>query len=368
MNKPVMANSTSIKANSNDASTQQRAIIVEEPGPEAHVLIKDIEIPHYQPDEVLIRLSHSGVCHADVAFIFGDWKKLSFGVEGSKTPGHEGVGEVVAIGSDVKNLAVGDRVGTKWLRSVCWKCDYCIEGKENLCHLQVHYGRSSPGSFQQYVTSPANYTPKIPAEISDEKAGPLLCAGVTMYRALKISGATAGQWVVIAGSGGGLGHLGIQFAKKMGFNVIGIDSGDKEALCTSLGVHHFIDFKSTPDIPSEVRKITGEGAHAFLVASGTRSSYEQARGILRSGGVLLCIGLPTESFDIPFQPLDMLSNGYWVTGVNASGLKDVQAALDFAASHEVNPVVEVFPMAKAEHVFGLLHRGQITGRLVLDLR
>lgn len=346
----------------------QSAITIENPGPHAQISIRATDIPLPQPDEVLIRLSYTGICHADVAFVFGDWERLGFGIEGSKTPGHEGVGVVVAVGANVTNLKLGDRVGTKWLRNVCWSCSYCVAGNENMCIAQTHYGRDSPGSFQQYITSPAAYTPKIPREIPDDQAGPLLCAGVTMYRALKISKLLPGQWVVVSGAGGGLGHIGIQFAKKMGLHIVAVDSGDKKELCSSLGADHFIDFKKTIDIPSEVRRVTGDGAHAFLVASGSKSSYEHAKKILRSGGVLVCIALPTEAFDIPFQPLDMLSGGYTITAVNASGLNDIQAALDFAALHNVRPVVRVLPLAKAEEAFHLLHRGQVSGRVVLDLR
>ena len=346
----------------------QKAVIIEKPGPDARVSIQEISVPQPQPDEVLIRLSHTGVCHADVAFIFGEWEPLGFGIEGSKTPGHEGVGVVAAIGTNVANLKVGDRVGTKWLRNVCWRCTYCKAGNENMCVEQTHFGRSTPGSFQQYLTSPAVFTPKIPRGIPDEKAGPLLCAGVTMYRALKMSRLHPNDWVVISGAGGGLGHLGSQFAKKMGYRVVGIDSGVKEQLCSSTGVDHFIDFQKASDIPGEVVRITEGGAHSLLVTSGSKSAYLQAKSMLRSGGSLICIGLPVETFDVPIQPLDMLTHGYTVTGVNASGLKDIQEALEFAAAHDISPVVRVFPIKDAAEAFSLLQHGHVTGRLVLDLR
>ncbi len=342
--------------------------MIENPGKEARITVQDIELPEVGDEDVLIRISHSGICHADVAFAFDEWYQLGFGLENSKTPGHEGVGKIVAVGRKVTNLKVGDRAGTKWLRSVCGKCNYCDAGTENLCWQRKLYGQSTPGSFQQYITSPGSFTPKIPAEISDEEAGPLLCAGVTMFRALKASKARSGDWVVIVGAGGGLGHLAIQFAKKMGIRTVGIDASDKKEFCESLGIDHFVDFTKTVDVPLEVRRATEDGADAVLVAIGSRAAYEQAAKMLRPEGMLVCIGLPPESLAGPLHVIDIITHGYYVTGVNASGLKDIQETLHFAAKHNVRPVVKVLPLDRAADAFQLLKEGRALGRIVLDLR
>ena len=175
----------------------QKAIVILNAGRHAKIEIIDVPVPQMKDDEVLIRLSHSGVCHADVSFVYGDWKQLGFVFEGSQTPGHEGVGTVTAVGSEVKVLKPGVRVGVKWIRRVCRVCYHCRAGNDNWCESQLQSGRTTSGSFQQWVTAPADYLPLIPSEVSDEDAGPLLCAGSTMYSALRASKAKSGEWIAI---------------------------------------------------------------------------------------------------------------------------------------------------------------------------
>jgi alcohol dehydrogenase, propanol-preferring len=374
----------SMTGNTSGNSTSQRAVVVINAGPEARIEIQDVSIPQLKDDEVLVKLTHSGVCHSDVSFTYGDWMDLGFTFEGSQTPGHEGIGTVVAVGSYVSALKLGDRVGIKWIRRVCGVCHYCEAGKENWCESQTHSGRTTSGSFQQYVTAPANYVPIIPPEISGEHAGPLLCAGSTMYSALKTLNVTPGDWVVIVslvfhfttqaiktqsqtGAGGGLGHLGIQYAKIMGFRVLAIDSGDREAFCMSQGAEIFLDFLTEPQLTSRVRDITGFGAVAVIVTASSRRSYEQAAKMLGHGGTLVCVSLPTEAFNIPLQPLDFLNKGCSVIGIGAGRLDQVQEALDFSAKHDIRPVVTVFPLDQAEDVFKMIHKQKIIGRAVLDL-
>ena len=343
--------------------------MVQNAGPTPQISIQEVALPDCGNDEVLIRLSYSGICHADVAFAYDEFHQLGFGMtEGNCTPGHEGVGHVVAIGATVANLKVGDRVSTKWLCRVCGTCKYCANGSEHLCHERTIYGHARPGSLQQYVTSQAIITPKIPDGVPMDKAGPLVCAGVTIFRAIKMSKASSGEWIVIFGAGGGLGHLGIQFAKKMGIRVIGIDSGDKRDFCVSLGVDAFIDFQISPDMPDEVRKVTGDGAVGVLVPTGGCSSYEQAARMLGPEGTLICIGLPSAPLTIPIQVLDIITGGFNIVGVNASGVQHIEKTLEFAARHNIRPITQLLPMEKASEAFELLRGGRAHGRVVLDLR
>lgn len=352
---------------------RQRAVIVDDAGPQARFSVQETDVPPYADDEVLIRLEHSSICHTDVAFVYDEWRQLGFGmVDGNRTPGHEGVGRVVAVGTHASDqFQVGDRVGTKWLRRVCAHCSSCKRGDEHLCHDKTVYGHASPGSLQQFVASQASTTPRIPDNVPLAKAGPLLCAGVTMYRGLKkVIGASPGDWIVIAGAGGGLGHLGVQFAHKMGFRVVGIDSGDKEEFCRFMGVDHFIDFRTTSasDIPSQIHQVTGGGAKGVLVPTGNPASYEQAVKMLGPAGTLVCIGLPAGPFVVPIQLIELITSGFTVTGVNASPLKDIQETLDFAAAHNILPMTERLPMDKVGTAFEQLRDAKIKGRIVLDLQ
>ena len=154
----------------------------------------------------------------------------------------------------------------------------------------------------------------------------------------------------------------------MGFRVVAIDSGDKESLCMSQGAEVFLNFATSLDLPRQVRDVTKSGASAVIVTAASRKSYEQAAGMLGFGGTLVCVSLPMEAFYIPLQPQDFLNKSCSVTGVGAGSLSQVQDALQFAAKHQIKPVIELFPLDQAEDVFNRLHQHQVVGRAVLDLR
>ncbi len=154
----------------------------------------------------------------------------------------------------------------------------------------------------------------------------------------------------------------------MGFRVIAVDSSDRKSFCMAQGAEVFIDFLTSPDLPGEVRDITRSGASAVIVTAASRKSYEQATQMLGYGGTLVCVGLPTEMFNIPLQPKDFLDKSCSVTGIGAGSLRQVREALNFAAKHQIQPVVEIFPLGQAEDVFKRLHQQKIIGRAILDLR
>ncbi|KAF4978825.1 hypothetical protein F66182_17326, partial [Fusarium sp. NRRL 66182] len=219
--------------------------------------------------------------------------------------GHEGVGVVVAHGRDVSSPPIGTRVGIKWLADVCGSCDACLEGDDNTCAQQKISGYYTPGTFQQYVVTSAKYATPIPDEVQSAEAAPILCAGLTVYSALLKSNTSPGNWIVISGAGGGLGHLAVQYASRvMGLRVIAIDHGSKKDLADSCGAEIFFDFTKYADaeLAAAVKQAAnnGRGAHAVLVVNAANKAYESALNFLKPMGTLVCVGMP-EGQPIPIQ-------------------------------------------------------------------
>src|SRR5262250_3338751 len=184
--------------------------------------IEEVPIPTAGPGEVLVKIVATGVCHTDLHAANGDWPVKP---TPPFTPGHEGAGVVVALGPGVTHLKEGHRVGIAWLHSACGHCEFCRSGWETLCLEQKNSGYSVNGSFAQYALARAEYVGRIPKNLPFVDAAPILCAGVTTYKALKETRTRPGEWVVISGAGGGLGHVAIQYAKAMGLHVAAVDLG-----------------------------------------------------------------------------------------------------------------------------------------------
>ena len=202
---------------------------------------------------MLINVKYSGVCHTDLHAWKGDWPL------DTKLPlvgGHEGAGVVVAMGDNVKGWKVGDFAGIKWLNGSCMNCEYCQQGAEPNCAEADLSGYTHDGSFQQYATADAVQAARIPAGTDLANVAPILCAGVTVYKALKTADLQPGQWVAISGAAGGLGSLAVQYAKAMGYRVVAIDGGDdKGEFVKSLGAEVFIDFLKDKDIVAAVKRL-----------------------------------------------------------------------------------------------------------------
>ena len=233
--------------------------------------IEDIAKPEIEPHQILVKIHACGVCHTDLHACHGDWPvKPTLPL----VPGHEGVGEVVEIGSAVKHIKNGDRVGIPWLYSACGHCEYCLTGDENLCLSQQNSGYSVNGSYAEYCAADAAYVVKVPEGLSYVEAAPLFCAGVTTYKALKVSKAKPGNWVAIFGIGG-LGHLAVQYAVAMGLRVVAVDTGSaKRDLALSLGAEHYYDFKED-DIVNRIQENTG-GVHASVCTAVSKAGFRQS--------------------------------------------------------------------------------------------
>src|SRR5690625_3975287 len=201
------------------AATRKCAVVNELGG---KLTIEEQEVPTPGPFDALVKVKYSGVCHTDLHAAHGDWP---VNPAPPFAPGHEGVGEVVAVGDRVTRVKVGDIVGNAWLASACGECEFCEEGWETLCPNQENSGYSVDGSFSQYMLVDSRYCPRIPDAVDLAAAAPILCAGVTVYKGLKVTDTKPGDWVLISGIGG-LGHIAVQYAVAMGRRVVAIDIDD----------------------------------------------------------------------------------------------------------------------------------------------
>lgn len=246
-----------------------------------------------------------------------------------------------------------------------------------MCFNQKISGYYTPGTFQQYTVGPANYVTPIPDGLDSEQAAPMLCAGVTVYAALKRSNARPGQWVVISGAGGGLGHLAVQLASKgMGLRVIGIDHGSKEELVKDSGAEHFVDITKFPrDDKGEALKkhvhglADGLGAHAAIVCTAANAAYAQALPLLRFNGTLVCVGIPEhepQAIATAF-PNVFIGKHYTVTGSAVGNRTEAIETLDFAARGIIKAHHRIEKMDALTSVFQEMAEGKLQGRVVLDL-
>ena len=201
--------------------TMKAAIVTEFGKP---LVIDEVTVPAIEPGKILVRIAATGVCHTDLHAADGDWPVKP---RPPFIPGHEGVGHVVAVGAGVKHIREGDRVGVPWLYSACGHCEHCLGGWETLCHSQQNAGYSVNGTFAEYCLADANYVGLLPDNVDFHHIAPVLCAGVTVYKGLKMTEARPGEWVVISGVGG-LGHLAVQYAAAMGMNVAAVDVDDSK--------------------------------------------------------------------------------------------------------------------------------------------
>jgi alcohol dehydrogenase, propanol-preferring len=276
-------------------------------------------------------------------------KMSTFGVS---SPGHEGVGRVVALGPNVPEtlgLKVGDRAGIKPLWTSCNSCMMCTSDREMYCTAGKQTGLHVAGSYQQYVLGDASHVMKIPDGVPDDIAAPIMCSGATIYRAIKEAGFQPGDWVAFVGAGGGVGHMGVMYAKAMGIRAIGIDGGaEKGEMCKRIGAEHFVDFTQVSDVNAEVVRLTdGLGAHGVIVTATGSAPYKSAIGMLRTSGTMMCIGLRAYPFlkrpsiltvaaaitDVPqiADPLTLIGKNIKVTGTIIGSRNDCRMALQFAA-------------------------------------
>jgi len=325
----------------------------------APLRIDERPIPVPGAHEALVRVEYTGVCHTDLHAAHGDWPVKP----GTPfVPGHEGAGTVVDVGDHVTRVRVGDRVGNAWLASACGECEYCETGWETLCPAQRNSGYSVDGSFAEYMIVDARYCPVIPDGVDLAAVAPILCAGVTVYKGLKVTDTKPGDWVLVSGIGG-LGHIAVQYAVAMGRRVVALDIDEsKLALARKHGAEVTVNAVEG-DAAEEIARATGGGVHGALVTAVNGKAFPEAVSGLRRGGTVSLVGLPPETF-----PLDIFTTvlfGLTVRGSIVGTRKDMSEAVDFFARGLVQPTYSVRPLADINDVFAEMERGEIDGRVVL---
>ncbi|KAK0512015.1 hypothetical protein JMJ35_005143 [Cladonia borealis] len=342
---------------------KQWAQVIEKTG--GPVEYKQIPVQKPGPDEVLVNIKYSGVCHTDLHAVNGDWPIPT------KLPlvgGHEGAGVVVARGELVKDVEIGDHAGVKWLNGSCLSCDFCQTGDEPLCGKALLSGYTVDGTFQEYCIAKAAHVARIPKDVPLDAVAPILCAGITVYKGLKESGARPGQTVAVVGAGGGLGSIAIQYAKAMGLQVIGIDTGDEKAqMCKKLGAYTFVDFAKSSNVVKDVQGATedGLGPHAVILVAVNEKPFQQAAEYVRPRGTVIAIGLPAGAY-LRAPVFETVLGVKTIKGSYVGNRKDTSEALDFYRRGLINAPFKTIGMSELQKVYDMMHEGKIAGRYVVD--
>ncbi|MGL6211689.1 MAG: alcohol dehydrogenase AdhP [Paracoccaceae bacterium] len=322
--------------------------------------LREVPVPQIGPGQVLIRIRASGVCHTDLHAASGDWPVKP---QPPFIPGHEGVGEVAAVGAGVKHLREGDRVGAPWLHTACGRCPHCVGGWETLCESQQMTGYTVDGGYAEFVRADANYVGVLPDGLDWGPAAPVLCAGVTVYKGLKETEARPGQWVAISGIGG-LGHMAVQYAKAMGLHVVAVDiAEDKLALARDLGADVALNAAEV-DVVQEIQSQLG-GVDGALVTAVSNAAFGQAVGMLRRGGFLSLVGLPPGDFPLPI--FEVVLKRITVRGSIVGTRNDLREALEFAGEGRVASHFTWDTLDNINAIFDRMKAGQIEGRVVLRI-
>jgi D-arabinose 1-dehydrogenase-like Zn-dependent alcohol dehydrogenase len=329
--------------------------VVQVPRPKGPFEIVERDIPEPKAGWVRIKVQACGVCHSDSVTKEG----LFPGIQYPRVPGHELVGIIDAAGPNVAGWTVGQRVGVGWHGGYCGYCDACRHGNFFACQLGLITGITHDGGYAEYMVAPFSALALLPEGLSAVEAAPLMCAGVTTFNALRNSGARGGDTVAVLGLGG-LGHLGVQFAAKMGFKTIGIARGkDKEPLARKLGASHYID-SQTQDPAAELAKLGGARVVLATVTNG--DAMAATIGGLGVNGTLMILGAPPSLTISPFPLISgMRSIKGWYSGTSI----DSQETLAYSVLSGARSMNEVFPLERAAEAYDRMMSGKARFRVVL---
>jgi 2-desacetyl-2-hydroxyethyl bacteriochlorophyllide A dehydrogenase len=333
-----------------------KAVQVSKPGGNFEVVERPIPEPGRA--QVRIKVEACGVCHSDAIV-----KESGFpGLQYPRVPGHEIAGRIDAAGADVTQWKPGQRVGVGWHGGHCFVCDPCRRGQFILCKFEKITGISFDGGYAEYVVVPAEAVAAIPDDLAADEAAPLLCAGITVFNSMRHTGATAGDLVAVQGIGG-LGHLGIQYARQMGFRTVAIGrGGDKEPLAKKLGAHHYIDTATTE--PAPALQALG-GARMILATAPDSKAISALVDGLQSDGILLIVGAGMDPLTI--TPLQIILSRRTVRGWPSGSSIDSEDTLKFSSLSGVRPMIERYPLEKAAEAYDQMISGRARFRVVLTM-
>jgi propanol-preferring alcohol dehydrogenase len=335
------------------------ALLREFAGP---IAIEEVETPVPGPGDVLVKVQACGVCHSDLHLAQGDWDMLRGITKMPLIGGHEIAGIVESVGEGVTDPKVGDRVGVPWLHWTCGECEYCLAGRETLCNKQKITGCTVDGGFAEYVKAPASHAAKLPEALRAEDVAPLLCAGLTVYKALKNAGIAKGERLAVFGVGG-LGHLAVQIGHAMGAQVCAIDIADEKLeLARSLGAEWTVN-AATEQVPKRVRSIGG--VHVALVTSASAAAYETALRVLKKGGTLAVVGMPNEPFKV--SAVALVAGETRIVASAVGTREDLRELFELAAKFPIRCHIETRPLDALPAVFEEMKRGAVLGRVVIVL-
>lgn len=336
---------------------KMRAVQVAKAGGPLELVEK--EIPEPGRDQVRVKVHACGICHSDSLTIEGHWP----GIHYPRVPGHEVAGVVDAVGAGVLGWKAGDRVGIGWFGGSCGHCDRCRRGDFVACLINPQVsGISFDGGYAEYIVVPKEALALIPDELSFVDAGPLMCAGVTTFNSLRNSGARAGDLVAVHGIGG-LGHLGVQYAARMGFHTVAIARGeDKAALAKKLGAHEYID--STAGNPGEALAKMG-GAKVIITTVTSGKAMGEVLGGLGVDGKLIMLGASPEP--IAVTSLQLIGGRKSVAGWPSGSSIDSQDTMRFSALTGVRPMIQEMPLERAAEGYKLMMDNKARFRVVLTM-
>lgn len=316
------------------------------------------ETPSPGPGQVRIKVRASGVCRSDELVAEGMWPGLQL----PRVPGHEVAGTVDALGEGVTRFKVGEKVGVGWQGGYDGTCDACLRGNFVHCHAGGITGITLDGGYQESMVIPAEAVARMPEGLSFAEAAPLLCAGVTTYNSLRNAGARSGDLVAVQGLGG-LGHLGVQFARAMGFQVVAVSRGTgKEEFARKLGAHHYVD----SDREGAAGAIAAMGgARVFLATAPHAGAISKMIPALAIEGVMIVVAAPFEPLQV--GAVDLISRSARIQGWASGSAVDSTDTMAFAARHGIKPMIEIFPLAEARKAYAKMMDGSVRFRSVLEL-